>query len=94
MAQLGNGNPAQSATRAVSLDGKTISVPDLPIKDFCENYRLDEKIEKLLKDQAFDSAGALLEVSEEDLRAVGFKLGQVAELKRALREWLDAVQSG
>ncbi|KAJ6461678.1 hypothetical protein C8R45DRAFT_1080771 [Mycena sanguinolenta] len=102
MTESNNANPVQSklylsaggATRAVSLDGKTISVPLLTIEKFCETYDLDKNIKELLENEAFGSAGALLEVSEEELRKANFKLGQVAELKRALREWLDALLFG
>ncbi|KAJ6461673.1 hypothetical protein C8R45DRAFT_1108426 [Mycena sanguinolenta] len=82
-----------SAPRAISLGGKNISVPHLPIEEFCNDYRLHVKTKELLENEAFDSAGALLEVSEEDLREANFKLGQIAELKRALREWMDKLSS-
>ncbi|KAJ6473843.1 hypothetical protein C8R45DRAFT_1217507 [Mycena sanguinolenta] len=83
---------SSSAARSVSLDGKIISVPTLTVEEFCAKYGLDAKIKKLLQDAEFQSAGALLEVSEEDLKHAEFKLGQIAELKRALRDWLNVKQ--
>ncbi|KAJ7656599.1 hypothetical protein B0H17DRAFT_1098341 [Mycena rosella] len=79
---------SQSAARSISIAGKTIPVPVLTVEKFCTEYALGEEIQKLLEDAKFQSAGALLEVAEGDLEKAGFKLGQIAELKRALREFL------
>ncbi|KAJ7354081.1 hypothetical protein DFH08DRAFT_804000 [Mycena albidolilacea] len=79
----------QGATRSIAIDGKIISVPVLTVNDFCQQYHLSQEICKLLNDAKFESAGALLEVAEGNLEKAGFKQGQIAELKRALREFLS-----
>jgi hypothetical protein len=59
------------------------------VNEFCQQYHLNQGICKLLNDAEFESAGALLEVAEGNLERAGFKQGQIAELKRALREFLS-----
>ncbi|KAJ7681372.1 hypothetical protein B0H17DRAFT_1076481 [Mycena rosella] len=72
-----------------SRNGKTISVPKLNLDDFCQTFGISEDIESRLRAAEFKSAGALLEISETDLKEVGLKIGQIGELRRALREFLS-----
>lgn len=75
--------------RSISIDGKVISVPILKVDEFCEKYHLNHEICERLQSEKFETAGALLEVAEDSLEKAGFKQGQIAELKRALREFLS-----
>jgi hypothetical protein len=70
-----------------------VDVPDLPVVGFCENYKLSDKIFKLLEAEGYEMAGALLEASESSLAMAGLKSGQIAELKRALKQLLAAGKS-
>ncbi|KAJ7450005.1 hypothetical protein B0H11DRAFT_2289374 [Mycena galericulata] len=79
----------ESEKQKISVDGKTISVPILKVAEFCQQYRLDDSIRKLLQNEKFETAGALLEADESSLEKTGLKQGQIAELKRALREFLS-----
>ncbi|KAJ7450046.1 hypothetical protein B0H11DRAFT_1928429 [Mycena galericulata] len=75
--------------RSISVDGKIILVPTLKVADFCKQYHLSDEIRQLLEKEKFETAGALLEVAESNLEKSGFKQGQIAEVKRALREFLS-----
>jgi hypothetical protein len=68
-----------------------ITVPYLPVAEFATQYRLGPRIIDALDKVGFESAGALLTVSEADLKDAGFQVGQIGELKRALNEWVQAV---
>jgi hypothetical protein len=68
--------------------GRAGALPTLPLAEFCQEYRLSEKIRNLLDEQGFETAGSLLEVSDISLLEDGFKKGQIAEMKRALSQFL------
>ncbi|KAJ6511830.1 hypothetical protein DFH09DRAFT_1100127 [Mycena vulgaris] len=84
----GIGQGQKFGARLVSVSGKVGNVLALTVSDFCREYHLSDKIRNLLDEQGFETAGALLEVSDISLLQDGFKPGQVAELKRALKELL------
>lgn len=73
----------------ISVDGKIITVPTLHVAEFCQQYRLSDDIRELLENEKFETAGAILEVAEGNLEKAGFRQGQIAEVKRALREFLS-----
>jgi hypothetical protein len=54
---------------------------------FCETYGVDESIRTTLEREGFKTAGALVEISEGTLEEK-LKIGEIAELKRAVREFL------
>ncbi|KAJ7214242.1 hypothetical protein B0H12DRAFT_1079207 [Mycena haematopus] len=56
------------------------------IHQFCRQYRLSDKIRNLLDEEGFETVEDLLYVSGDDLKKAGFKLGQIAGLKRALEQ--------
>jgi hypothetical protein len=60
----------------------------LTLAEFCLKYQVSDTIRGLLEADGFETAGALLNVSEKDLKEDGFKRGHIAELKRALREFV------
>ncbi|KAF7373269.1 Kinase-like protein [Mycena sanguinolenta] len=65
-------------------------VPRISIGEFCRKFHVNEEIRKLLEEEGFETARALLELTDAELRRVGFKDGQIAELERALKELLTA----
>ncbi|KAJ7608424.1 hypothetical protein FB45DRAFT_1067511 [Roridomyces roridus] len=69
-------------------------LPSLPIVEFGLAYDLDEDILERLREQGFKMSGALYGLKDDDLMRVGFKVGHVAEMKRALREFVEAVEAG
>jgi hypothetical protein len=73
----------------VQIDKEPIRVPTIGLADFCHKYKINEKIHELLAQEGFTTAAALLEISESTLKETGLKIGQIAELKRALRALLS-----
>lgn len=69
-------------------NGKPLYVPVMTVAQFCDKYDLSENIRQRLEEEEFKTAGALLEVSEATLQTAGFKSGQIADLKKALKEFL------
>ncbi|KAJ7450546.1 hypothetical protein FB451DRAFT_1285488 [Mycena latifolia] len=83
----GIGQGLKFGTRLASVD-EGIVLPPLRLAEFCQRYCLSDRIRKLLGDQGFETAGALLEVSDVSLLDDGFLPGHIAEMKRALKEFL------
>jgi hypothetical protein len=71
-------------------EGKRVSVPPMKISDFCHQYCINTNVLELLEKSGFETAGALLDVTEDNLKDVGLQPGNIAEMKRALREFLSA----
>ncbi|KAJ6479088.1 hypothetical protein C8R45DRAFT_1006574 [Mycena sanguinolenta] len=59
---------------------------DAKINEFCHHYCLGEEIARLLQTHHFNSPASLLHVTNAELLEAGFRIGHVAELKRALRQ--------
>ncbi|KAJ6493014.1 hypothetical protein C8R45DRAFT_1073087 [Mycena sanguinolenta] len=74
----------------ILFEGRRVLVPPMTIAKFCEQYHVNDSIRALLETAEFETAGSLLDVTEETLKEVGLKHGNIAELKRALREFLSA----
>ncbi|KAJ7717547.1 hypothetical protein B0H16DRAFT_1897914 [Mycena metata] len=72
----------------VSVDGKLLRVLNLTVSAFCNKYEISLEIAESLHNADFRTAGALLEVSDTDLMAIKLKKGHIAELKRALKEFI------
>ncbi|KAJ7450014.1 hypothetical protein B0H11DRAFT_2078075 [Mycena galericulata] len=60
--------------------------PDLEIVKFCTRYNLGDEIRRLIEEQGIETAAGLLDVGDLDLQELGFKVGQIAELKWALNK--------
>ncbi|KAJ6587899.1 hypothetical protein B0H19DRAFT_1097361 [Mycena capillaripes] len=81
----GTGQGTRFSHQLLCIDGKDL--PRLSLAEFCQEYKLSDKIHQLLDDQGFETVGALLEVTDTDLKDIGFKIGHIAELKRALNDF-------
>ncbi|KAJ6476324.1 hypothetical protein C8R45DRAFT_1009619 [Mycena sanguinolenta] len=88
----GMGGVGQGPTILVGLlseEGRKLSrsdrLPILSLDDFCQKYHLSGKIRSLLDEYGFETPGAIFEASHTDLGVAGWKLGQIAELRRALQ---------
>ncbi|KAJ7260867.1 hypothetical protein B0H12DRAFT_1106772 [Mycena haematopus] len=81
--------PKLSKQLVPGVKGQT-SRPTLSVREFCRQYRVSEKICRLLEEEGFETAGSLFEVSDAALQDAGFRSGQIAELQRALKEFLVA----
>jgi len=58
---------------------------DLPT--FCEIYTLADSIKQCLQENAITGSHAFAHMSTTDLQAMGFKLGEVIDLKEVVKEW-------
>ncbi|KAJ7744250.1 hypothetical protein DFH07DRAFT_777116 [Mycena maculata] len=82
-------DPGQKSTKQlVSVQGSPVWVPTGTVSQFCHQYCLGEKIKTALEKEGFETAGALTEVSDTALLDVGLQNGHIAEIKRALKEFL------
>ncbi|KAJ6537363.1 hypothetical protein DFH09DRAFT_1400526 [Mycena vulgaris] len=79
---------SQVQERFLSSDGKPIRVPKIPLADFCQEYGINENIQRILASEGFETAGAILEISETGLKDT-LKIGEIGELRRALREFIS-----
>ncbi|KAJ6587890.1 hypothetical protein B0H19DRAFT_1057191 [Mycena capillaripes] len=78
----GTGQGPRLSRELVSIDGK--GLPPLLVAEFCQEYKLSGEIHNLLDEHGFETAGALFKLSDTDLKNAGFKIGHIAELRRAL----------
>ncbi|KAF8217095.1 hypothetical protein K438DRAFT_1926008 [Mycena galopus ATCC 62051] len=74
----------------IMFEGKKVFVPPMTISDFCHQYGINTSVLHLLEEAGFETAGALLDVTEDNLKDVGLQTGSIVEMKRALREFLSA----
>ncbi|KAF8164248.1 hypothetical protein K438DRAFT_1858078 [Mycena galopus ATCC 62051] len=89
----GDGGKGEGAAQVTTLLGRKVEIAlsYLPLEEFAREYHLGRKTIDALAKLGFESAGGILKVSEADLKDGGFQVGQIAELKRALEEWVQAV---
>jgi len=59
----------------------------IDLATFCEIYTLGNSIKQRLQDNAITGTHAFAHMSSTDLQAMGFKLGEVIDLKEAIKEW-------
>ncbi|KAF7367859.1 hypothetical protein MSAN_00850400 [Mycena sanguinolenta] len=83
--QAGDGEQEQ---HFLSVTSKPVVLPVMSVDEFCGKYNLSQNIREQLKKEEFQTAGSLLEVSESTLQNAGFKSGQIADLKKALKDFL------
>ncbi|KAJ7681381.1 hypothetical protein B0H17DRAFT_1333752 [Mycena rosella] len=72
----------------VLIQGRRVWVPTWTLSDFCGVYRLSNATRTLLDDQGFETTAALLGTTDACLLDADFKRGQIAEIKRALKEFI------
>ncbi|KAJ7789416.1 hypothetical protein B0H14DRAFT_3503027 [Mycena olivaceomarginata] len=75
--------------QVVSVDECRIRVPSLAVSCFCERNRLSAEIRSWVEQEKFVTTAALFEVSDVALTAAGLKGGDIAEIKRALKDFLS-----
>lgn len=81
------GRPAAQPTDSFIPTTHTIG-PPLSIPEFCTTFNLSDSICRVLVDNEFASASALKFVDREILVQMGMKAGAIAELRRAIEEWM------
>ncbi|KAJ7638074.1 hypothetical protein B0H17DRAFT_1149280 [Mycena rosella] len=75
-----------SDTRNILGNIDTEAVPNITITDLCNQSADSNDVLAYLQEQGFETARGLFMTSEVELSGAGLRMGQVAELKRALRE--------
>ncbi|KAJ7681373.1 hypothetical protein B0H17DRAFT_1138526 [Mycena rosella] len=73
----------------VFIRGRPVLVPTWTVAELCGKYHLSPIIQDLLVHHRFETTGGLFEISEALFLKNNFKPGQIAEIKRALKEHLD-----
>ncbi|KAJ7436841.1 hypothetical protein FB451DRAFT_186608 [Mycena latifolia] len=68
--------------------GNTDGLSVLTVAQFCEDNQLNGEICTLLEGCGFRTSEDLFKALDGDLEKAGFKLGHIAELKRALRQFV------
>ncbi|KAJ7789415.1 hypothetical protein B0H14DRAFT_2627249 [Mycena olivaceomarginata] len=81
------GQCPQPKERRVQFEKEIIRVPTMSLAEFHEKH-IDKETYELLVKEGFTTVAALLEISESTLKETGLKMGQIAELKSALRTLL------
>jgi hypothetical protein len=66
--------------------------PCLSINDFCLTYSLADEICMCLTKNGFSSSLALCLITVDDLKEMGFKMGEVAEIEEAVEAWAARVE--
>lgn len=59
----------------------------MPFSDFCRQYGLSSNILDKLIQNGFNRTRSLRFTRPEDLKEIGFLLGEVAEMKDAVEQW-------
>jgi len=54
---------------------------------FCALFGLSDAIHQRLKDNAYSSTHAFAHMESGELREMGFKAGEIVDLKEAIKEW-------
>ncbi|KAG1747363.1 hypothetical protein EDB19DRAFT_1631060, partial [Suillus lakei] len=61
--------------------------PDLSLDDFCAQYSLSDDIRSKLHENGYTGTETLSFIIVVELKEMGFKFGEVAAMKAALRRW-------
>ncbi|KAF7342962.1 hypothetical protein MVEN_01726300 [Mycena venus] len=69
-------------------DALKVAFPDMTAVEFCEQHDLGDEVRQFLEEQGFDPVDALLYADEVDMMDEGFQVGQIAEVKWALKKIL------
>ncbi|KAJ6511823.1 hypothetical protein DFH09DRAFT_1288384 [Mycena vulgaris] len=78
---------APKIVQPVHSSDKVEMLPHLEVPEFCKEYRISNKIRSLIEEAGFETAASLCEVAVDTLTGLGFKVGQIAELQRALKQF-------
>lgn len=82
------GPPAPPAPQATGLIPVTHEPGSkLDIETFCVIFNLSDSIQQRLKENAYTGTHAFAHMETTELREMGFKAGEIADLKEAVKEW-------
>ena len=63
--------------------------PEMDIERFCSTYNLPPSIQNHFHESAITGTHAFSEINNTDLKEIGFKLGEIIDLKRAIGSWVS-----
>jgi hypothetical protein len=66
-----------------------IEGPEMDIEKFCLIYNLPPTIQTHFHESAITGTHAFSEINGTDLKEMGFKLGEIIDLKRAIGSWVS-----
>jgi hypothetical protein len=66
-----------------------IEGPEMDIEKFCLVYNLPSSIQAHFHESAITGTHAFAEINSADLKEMGFKLGEIIDLKRAIGNWVS-----
>jgi hypothetical protein len=66
-----------------------IEGPEMDIEKFCSVYSLPSSIQAHFCESAITRTHAFAEINSTDLKEMGFKLGEIIDLKRAISNWVS-----
>lgn len=73
--------------------GPVPTIQRTPIRDFCDKHGIDAITLNLLFEEEFENANGLFYLTIRDLKNAGLKRGQIAELQRAMQEFVSESQT-
>jgi hypothetical protein len=81
-------NPPPLIQKLTGLIPSTLNEgPRMDIDTFCVVYQLPDAILQHLRDNAITGTHAFSHITDTDLTGMGFKIGEVIDLKEAVRMW-------
>jgi len=83
--------PIVSNTMLVSSD--RVPGPELSLADFCSKYGLTNGISQKLDENGYAGSHTFEYASWDEMRDLGLKLGEIAQLKHAITKWSTARNS-
>jgi len=83
--------PVISNTMLVSSD--RLPGPELSLADFCSKYSLTTGISQKLDENGYAGSHTFEYASWDEMRDVGLKSGEIAQLKHAITKWSTARNS-
>ena len=63
----------------------------MDLTNFCKIFAIADFIKQRLQDNAITGTHAFSHMSSTDLQDMGFKLGEVIDLKEAIKEWAQVL---
>ena len=66
-----------------------IEGPEMDIERFCLVYNLPPSIKTHFHESAITGTHTFSEINSTDLKEMGFKLGEIIDLKRAIGSWVS-----
>ncbi|KAJ7113613.1 hypothetical protein C8R44DRAFT_741195 [Mycena epipterygia] len=85
----GDGGVGQRPELTAPLVTTTKRVPKMALAAFCKEYELDDTILRVLQGKGYSTVGALCAEFAVNLTDAGLTVGQIAELKQALKQFLS-----